>query len=393
MQIRWFAVVLSPWLLLACAMSPMRSNDDFAVGVRDDESGFVDRGNAPAPTSQLAGLDAPAQAEVAGAAQAVEDPAAATRQVVYSAQLRLVVVSVQESVAAVVRLSKKAGGYLQESDARSVTIRVPAAAFESTLDAIAALGETVDRNVRASDVTEEMIDIEIRLDNARKARERLLEHLTKSDKLEDTLKIEAELTRLTGEIERMEGRLRWMRTQVALSTIRVELNTNEPQHNGNGLDVPFEWVGRLGDGLVAGTVKGLPRKPQFFSRGPSFDPPAEFVRYYSSKDLVEAMNANGVRLKLQEHENFDEGAVAFWKELSRRALVGTRSLAVAEERDLGDDRVLMRGTREVGGVAYGYLLVIARSRSNVYTFEAWGPNDAFTPLVPALVESAKSLRR
>jgi hypothetical protein len=317
------------------------------------------------------------------------------RQVIYSAALRLVVVSARETFSSIQVIAKDAGGHLQESDARSITIRVPAETFERVIARISALGELADSSIRASDVTEEMLDLGIRLDNARKARERLLEHLAKSDKVEDTLKIELELTRVTGEIERLEGRLRFMQSQIAMSTIRVELNTTAPERagSGNGLELPFEWIGRLGDGLLAGTVQAMPKKPRLFSGGPRFDPPAEFVRYFGSGNLVEAMSADDLRLKVQEQENFDEGALAFWSQLARRSLVQSRGVAIAEEQDLGEDRMLIRGTREVAGQPFGYLLVLARTKRSVYTFEAWGPKGAFDRRVTDLVESAKSLRR
>lgn len=318
---------------------------------------------------------------------------AAERQVIYSAALRLVVVSAREAFASILGFAKEAGGHLQESDARSITIRVPADQFEAVVARIAGLGEVLENNVRASDVTEEMLDLGIRLENARKARERLLEHLSKSDKLEDTLKIEQELTRVTGEIEQMEGRLRYMQSQIAMSTIRVELNTSAPQRTGDGPDVPFEWVARLGDGLLAGTVQGSPRKPHIFSSGPYFEPPSDFVRYYSKSELVEAMNAEGVRIKVQRQDNYDDGALVFWRQLARASLVRTRALAVGEERELGANRWLLRGTRSVGSEPYGYMLVLVREKKRVYTFEAWGPQEAFDRSLAALVESAKSLEK
>lgn len=335
-----------------------------------------------------------------GAAQASMGPAwtlppdapALDRQVIYSAELRLVVVSAREAHASILALAKEAGGHLQESDAHSVTIRVPAGAFEGVIARISSLGEVVDSNIQAADVTEEMLDLGIRLENAKKARERLLEHLAKSDKVEDTLKIELELTRVTGEIERIEGRLRYMQAQIAMSMIRVDLNTNEPQRSGDEFDTPFEWIARLGDGLVAGTVQGLPRKPRFLARGPRFEPPPGFVRYYSSKGLVEAMDSGDLRLKLQLHDNYDKGALVFWSELARKALVQRRALAVREQRDLGDGRTLLVGTREVGALRLGYLLVLARTKDDIYTFEAWGPLDSFERSLPALLESAQSLK-
>ncbi len=322
-------------------------------------------------------------------------PAQPNRQVIYSAGLRVVVVSQADATRSIQSFAEQAGGYLQESDSGSITIRVPADKFEKTLERIASLGEVVDRSVKAADVTEEMLDLNIRLDNARKTRDRLLEHLAKSDKVEDTIKIEAELSRVSGEIERMEGKLRYMQSQIAMSTIRVDLNVLAPRtpgSNGN-LDLPFDWIERLGDGLVAGNVKSMPRKPSFFSGGPKFDPPKDFIRYFSKDTLVEAMSADGLRLKLQKQLNYDKGALAFWSKLARKALVESRALAVGTERELGEDRAMISGTREVAGVQYGYLLVLARTKDHVYSFEAWGPKPVFDAQFEALVASAKSLQR
>lgn len=333
-------------------------------------------------------MQAPAVAEAASPDAAVEQ-----RQVVYSTALRLVVVSAHDAQASIVEIARRVGGHMQESDARSVTVRVPAAEFDAVLARIGSLGEVADSSVRASDVTEEMLDLDIRLDNARKARERLLAHLAKSEKIEDTLKIEAELTRVTEEIERMEGRLRYLRSQVAMSTIRVDLNTNQPQRAANDVDLPFAWIARLGDGLVAGTVKGESRQPGWFSGGPNFDPPPAFVRYYRARDVVEAMNAEGVRIKVHAHDNFDSGALAFWSRLARANLVQKRALAVAEERELRADRALFAGTREIGRETLGYLLVLVRSKDHVHTFEAWGPKEAFERVRTELIRSAETLER
>jgi len=314
-----------------------------------------------------------------------------SRLVIYSADLRLVVVSALDAADGVLAIAREAGGYLHASDASSVTVRVPAETFERVLARLAKLGEVVGRDVRAADVTEEMLDLDIRLANLVQARERLLAHLAQSDKLEDTLKIETELTRVTGDIERIEGRKRFLASQIAMSTIRVELNSRSGEREQGGLVVPFEWIARLGDGLVAGAVEGRPRKPSLLANGPTFRPPDGFLRYYSSKELVEAMDAEGLRIKVQRHKNFDEGALAFWKSLARRALVETRALAVAEERELAPDRALLRGTREVGGKPHGYLLVILRQKRHLFTFEAWGPEQRFDALRAALETSAGTL--
>ena len=74
-----------------------------------------------------------------------------------------------------------------------------------------------------------------------------------------------------------------------------------------------------------------------------------------------------------------------------RALVETRALAVAEERELSSERALLGGTREVGGKPHGYLLLLLRTKRHVFTFEAWGPAELFDAARPALEKSALSL--
>jgi len=356
------------------------ADDGYFVGRAQAQSGPR---LAEAPSEVVAERESPSEPQVSGV----------KRQVIYSATLGLVVVSAQETLSSIQAIAEGLGGYLAASEARAITVRVPAAQFDAAVQRIAGLGEVVERSIRASDVTEEMLDLGIRLENARRARARLLEHLEKSERMEDTLAIERELARVTEELERLEGRQRYLESQIAMSTIRVELNTVGPQRGGDGLVLPFEWVERLGDGLVAGSVQGVPRKPRFLSRGPYFEPPAGFVRYYSDSDLVEAMDAGGVRLKLQKHDNFDDGALSFWSELARRALVQRRALAVTDERELERDLHLIAGTREVGNETLGYLLVLARTKRDVITFEAWGPAEAFAALRPALEQSAVTLKR
>jgi hypothetical protein len=332
---------------------------------------------------------APAQGPSEGVALAPTQ----ARQVIYSASLSIVVLSPATAQAAVKSFAEAAGGWMSESDARTITVRVPAAQFEPVLERIGQLGEVVDRSVRAEDITETLFELDIRIDNARRARERLLAHLEKSEKMEDTLRIEAELARVTVELEALEGRARFLRSQVAMSTIRVAFDRSKSAPRGEGALLPFDWIARLGSGLVAGSVEGRPRRPGLFASGPRFEPPSSFLRYYSDRDTVEAMNAEGVRIKVRREDNYDKGALAFWAKLARAELVRSRALVVTAERELGEDRALVAGSREVAGVVHDYLLVIARTKDDVYTFEAWGPRELFAPLAAQIETSALSLRR
>ncbi|MBM3991018.1 MAG: DUF4349 domain-containing protein [Planctomycetes bacterium] len=337
--------------------------------------------DAPAPNPE------PAPSE---AAAAVPKDA---RQVIYSATLSIVVLSPALAQASVKSFAEALGGWMSESDARAITVRVPAAQFEPLLERIGQLGEVVDRSVRAEDITETLVELDLRIDNARRARERLLAHLERSEKMEDTLRIEAELARVTVELEALEGRARYLRSQVAMSTIRVAFDRSPSAPRGEGPLLPFDWIARLGNALVAGSVEGRPKRPSLFAGGPRFEPPSAFLRYYSDRDTVEAMNADGVRIKVHREDNYDKGALAFWAKLARAELVRSRALVVTAERELGEDRALVAGSREVAGVLHDYLLVIARTKDDVYSFEAWGPRELFAPLAAEIEASALSLRR
>ena len=118
---------------------------------------------------------------------------------------------------------------MQEVAGASVTVRVPAAQFDQAVRAVEKTGEVVDRQLKASDVTEEMRDLHIRLDNAEKLRQRLLGILEKSQKVEDAIKVEAELARVSASrsTPRRAGSATWSRR----SRCRRSASTSTPRRS------------------------------------------------------------------------------------------------------------------------------------------------------------------
>jgi hypothetical protein len=299
----------------------------------------------------------------------------AKRRVIYSAFFRVVVADLPGSLAAIRQSAERFGGYLQEISGSSITVRVPAARFDDAVQMIEQAGEVVERQVRAQDVTEDLLDLGVRLDNAEKLRKRLQDILARTEKVEDALKVEAELARVSAELDQLKGKIRFLESHVAMSTLRVDLNTPVRTNlRGNGPRLPFEWVEGVGDGLVAGELQQATRKAGFFSRGPRFKPPAGYVRYYENVGTVDAMDGNGQFLRIRREANVDDAPAAFWSKLVRKTLVESRAVAITHEE--GDPNYyLARGTRDVGGKSLGYVLVLKRSRTGVAVFEAWGPRE------------------
>ena len=200
-----------------------------------DESSSADGGGAATEATVVAGDLAASLAE--GASIAGQQVAAEDRQVVYTGALTVRVddaVGAAEDAAAI---GEEAGGYLARSDAQlddeqrvSVQLRIPATSFEAVMDELAALGTVQARNVDSEDVTDQIVDVEGRLANARTSAERLRELLAKAENVQNIITIEDRLTQRQTEIEALAGQLEVLEDRVALATVDVTLTErDEPQ--------------------------------------------------------------------------------------------------------------------------------------------------------------------
>ncbi|MFP3903863.1 MAG: DUF4349 domain-containing protein [Armatimonadota bacterium] len=185
-----------------------------------------------------------AAAETKGASQAGADsdavpdmPAAQmSRKIIRTGNIDLEVEDVEETSSRIRQLARESGGYVSDSNVReredglrygSITLKVPAEKFDSVfekLQSLAAEGTSVSYSQEAEDVTEEWVDLEARIENKKKAEQSLQKHLEREADLSDILAVEKELFRVRGEIEQLEGRMRYLKNQVSLSTVTVNMD-------------------------------------------------------------------------------------------------------------------------------------------------------------------------
>ncbi len=194
------------------------------------------------------GLSAPViPALLAVSVQDAAGAAAARRVVVYTAALRSVVGEIDASMARAKELALACGGYVQEMRGDSITLRVPAENFEPTLAAIEALGQTVEREIHAQDVTEEYVDLEARLKAAQQMRDRLAALLEKAADVKAMLEVERELGRVNEEIEKLTGKLNLLKNKVAYSAISVSFVRVAPRVSAavGARRLPFHWLREL----------------------------------------------------------------------------------------------------------------------------------------------------
>lgn len=150
------------------------------------------------------------------------------RFLIRNATLTLEAKDVRQAADALTAEARAAKGYVSDTHesvdalgSRSITmtVRVPADRFDGSMQKIESMGKVMEKQVTSDDVTEEFVDSQSRLRNLRHTEDRLLEHLTKTGRLADTLLVEKELARVRLEIEQLEGRIRFLSHRIAFSTI------------------------------------------------------------------------------------------------------------------------------------------------------------------------------
>lgn len=173
---------------------------------------------------------------VGGVAQPASEIAPA--MLIRTGQASIEVEKLDPAIVKLRQLTTQLGGYVANSSIaggrdqiRSATLelKIPAARYDQAINGLGGIGSVESVNTSVEDVGEEYVDVTARVTNARRLEERLVSLLaTRTGKLEDVLAVERELARVRQEIERYEGRLRFLRTRAAISTLTVTVHEPAP---------------------------------------------------------------------------------------------------------------------------------------------------------------------
>jgi hypothetical protein len=206
-----------------------------------------------APSSDAAGV----KGKQAPADKAPVEDESKEHVIIYTGGLTLLVEagSFATAIDTMVEHAARVGGFVARHDDRSITLRVPSARFRESMRELEKLGEVQSRNVEAQDVTEEYHDLGIRLKSLQATRKRLEELLARAANIHDVLEVEEQLARVNGEIDRIEGRLRFLASHAAMSTIHVSLLPRTPSNlqklippppPPRTVPLPIRWLSALG---------------------------------------------------------------------------------------------------------------------------------------------------
>ena len=243
MRIRTMTVILLQAASLAACDGAPRSNQSTptrsatVAGGKDEAKQSADAIAVGAVGERERAANAPAtSSEEQWFRPTTADPM--DRLILRTGQASIEVDSLEAAMARLRRLAQRAGGFVADAAVQSgrdqvrqatLELKVPSARFDELTEGLQPIGRLEFVNVSAEDVSEEFVDLTARAVNGRKLEERLIELLrTRTGKLQDVLSVERELARVREEIERIEGRLRYLKTSAQLSTLSVSLHEPMP---------------------------------------------------------------------------------------------------------------------------------------------------------------------
>ena len=154
----------------------------------------------------------------------VSDDPAAARELARNAEAEVRREDPDRGPPAAAELAKAHGGWVEAMTAERVRVRVPDGELDAVMAALPALGEVADRHVRAQDMTEAHRDLEVRIDNLRRTRDRYLALLERAANVGEATAVEHELERITAQLELLEAQLERLQSRVQMAELSVEFS-------------------------------------------------------------------------------------------------------------------------------------------------------------------------
>jgi len=194
-----------------------------------------------------------------------------TTMIIRTGQAFIEVEKVDPAVLKIRQLAAQVGGYITNSSMSgghdqirqaTLELKIPSPKYNDAVESLSTIGKVETVTSNAQDVGEEFVDVTARVTNSKRLEERLISLLAnRTGKLDEVLRVERELARVREEIERYEGRLRYLSTRVAMSTLTITVHEpapilgNNPGENPIAAALRRAWRNFIG--LLAGLIASL----------------------------------------------------------------------------------------------------------------------------------------
>jgi hypothetical protein len=236
------ALIIAAALLTAGCMNLGQTTRSSMETVSRDSGGLSYGMPVPVPTyapsSKIAAEQAMGGSNAAG-------PGVETK-IIKTGQVTIEVPQVPPALDEVRKITEANGGYISSSNVYTsqndrktgyVMIRIPAERFDPVMQELAPLGKVLSTSADRSDVTEQYVDLTIQNESYHNQLDNYYRLMDKAEKVEDIIAIQAQIDQITLSLNRIEGQLRYLNSQIDLSTITVNLQEPEPVGGTTGYNI------------------------------------------------------------------------------------------------------------------------------------------------------------
>jgi hypothetical protein len=228
----------------ACSVAPQIGESLTSPKAAPAQAPFTSSGEgrsastAPAPPSADAATTN-AAARPAAPNQSTGGVAAVTvppidRMIIRAVTLALSVDDVSHAFQQIERIADSVGGsvtsstFKQDGDRTDATVvlRIPAdqRTYNTAMEQLRRLAVRVgEESLSSQDVTEEFVDLESNIRNLQATEVRLVGLMERAQKVDEVIAVQRELTNVRGQIERIEGRRRFLERRSEFTTINLTL--------------------------------------------------------------------------------------------------------------------------------------------------------------------------
>lgn len=216
--------------------APARDGDEQFAAATEDTAAPADAATPEAPVGALGGAD------IAGSDLAGSDMANLGRDIAIEMQVTMTSEDLRRTVQGIMRSTAAHGGAVFASDIdygsntddidtgdaaptgrATLTVKVPPAELGAVLSGLDQLGTVLSTNQQAQDVTEQLVDLSVRIRNAEQSVDRVRDFLEATTDLRQMVDLEGELTRRQTDLERLLATQASLTERVALSTLTIDI--------------------------------------------------------------------------------------------------------------------------------------------------------------------------
>lgn len=210
-------------------------------------SGSISSIPGPAPVAAYARMDNAAMSsapQISPLSPSAEN--VMRRMIIRNANITLQVSDINRAMDAIIKLANTSGGYVVNSNisqntgstSGEISIRVPAEGLNNVLGQLKSLATQVTQEtISGEDITQQYVNLQSQLENLQKSKSQLEKIMLGATKTEDVLKVHQQLTDTQGQIDVLEGQIKYYKDSVALSLISITLHMSPTIQN----DYQSQW--------------------------------------------------------------------------------------------------------------------------------------------------------